>query len=39
MLLLAGQEAVMVLPSAQVRMKMVGAARTSASQPRICFPA
>src|SRR5229473_900941 len=43
MLLLAGQEAVMVLPSdssspSQVRMKLVGAASTSASQPENLLP-
>jgi hypothetical protein len=43
MLLLAGQEAVMVLPSdssssATVRMKLVGAANTSASQPENLLP-
>src|SRR5258708_8571009 len=43
MLLLAGQEAAMVLPSdfsgpAQVRMKLVGAASTSGSQPENLLP-
>jgi len=43
MLLLGGQEAVMVLPSdspspATVRMKLVGAASTSASQPENLLP-
>src|SRR5437879_6275945 len=43
MLLLGGQEAVMVLPSdspspSQVRMKLVGAASTSASQPENPLP-
>ncbi len=43
MLLLAGQEAVMVLPSgsstpAQVRMKLLGAASTSASHPENLLP-
>jgi hypothetical protein len=43
MLLLAGQEAVMVLPSDQpspatVHMKLVGAASTSASQPESVLP-
>jgi hypothetical protein len=38
MLLLAGQEAVMVLPSVLVRMKLVGAASTSTSHPENLLP-